>query len=64
MGDALWSVLTQVGGSVARLRRRMLRAQEEGVLGTLGAEFVPSLATLHRAVKDELWAGRVLHSPA
>lgn len=60
MGDALWSVLTQVGGHVAGLRRRMLRAQEEGVLGTLGAEFVPSLATLHRAVKDELWAGRVL----
>ncbi|MFI2264441.1 hypothetical protein [Streptomyces tubercidicus] len=60
MGDALWVVLTEVGGNVAELRRRTLRAQDEGALGTLGAEFVPSLATLHRAVKDALRAGRVL----
>jgi hypothetical protein len=60
MGDALWEVLTQTGGNVAELRRRMLRAQDEGVLGEWGAQFVPSLATLHRAVKDGLRAGRVL----
>ncbi|MDV7216881.1 hypothetical protein [Streptomyces prunicolor] len=60
VGDALWEVLTQVGGNVAELRRRMLRAQDEGVLERWGAELVPSLATLHRAIKDELRAGRVL----
>ncbi|MEU2225031.1 ATP-binding protein [Streptomyces sp. NPDC018347] len=60
VGDALWEVLTQVGGNVAELRRRMLRAQDEGVLDHWGTEFVPSLATLHRAIKDELRAGRAL----
>lgn len=60
VGDALWEVLTQVGGNVAELRRRMLRAQDEGVLQRWGAEVVPSLATLHRAIRDELRAGRVL----
>jgi hypothetical protein len=35
MGDALWAVLTQAGGNVAELWRGMLRAQDEGVLGTL-----------------------------
>lgn len=60
VGDPLWEVLTQAGGNVAELRRGMLRAQDEGVLERWGAEFVPSLATLHRAIKDELRAGRVL----
>lgn len=60
VGDALWEVLTQVGGNVAELRRRMLRAQDEGVLDHWGTEFVPSLATLHRAIKDELGASRAL----
>ncbi|MFE4653900.1 AAA family ATPase [Streptomyces sp. NPDC056707] len=60
VGDPLWEVLTQVGGNVAELRRRMLRAQDEGVLDRWGAECVPSLATLHRAIKDELRGGRVL----
>ncbi|MFD8079345.1 hypothetical protein ACFV3E_42755 [Streptomyces sp. NPDC059718] len=60
VGDALWEVLTQAGGNVAELRRRMLQAQDEGVLERWGAEFVPSLATLHRAVKDSLREGRVL----
>ncbi|MFI9630768.1 AAA family ATPase [Streptomyces sp. NPDC052042] len=60
VGDALWEVLTQVGGNVAELRRRMLRAQDEGGLQRWGVEVVPSLATLHRAIKDELRAGRVL----
>ncbi|MDX3850215.1 hypothetical protein PV679_06205, partial [Streptomyces sp. AK02-01A] len=60
VGDALWEVLTQAGGNVAELRRRMLQAQDEGVLDRWGAEFVPSLATLHRAVKDGLRAGRAL----
>jgi hypothetical protein len=60
VGDALWEVLTQTGGNVAELRRRMLQAQDEGVLGDWGTQFVPSLATLHRAVKDGLRAGRAL----
>ncbi|MBT3155399.1 ATP-binding protein [Streptomyces sp. CHD11] len=60
VGDPLWEVLTQLGGNVAELRRRMLRAQDEGVLQRWGVEVVPSLATLHRAIKDELRAGRVL----
>jgi hypothetical protein len=30
LSDALWEVLAEAGGSVAELRRRMLRAQEEG----------------------------------
>ncbi|MFD0432015.1 hypothetical protein ACFQ60_46955 [Streptomyces zhihengii] len=60
VGDALWEVLPQAGGNVAELRRRMLRAQDEGVLEHWGRRFVPSLATLHRAIKDELRAGRVL----
>jgi hypothetical protein len=60
MGDAWWEVLTQTGGTVAELRRRMVQAQDEGVLEEWGAQFVPSLATLHRAVKDGLRAGRVL----
>ncbi|MFF4038390.1 hypothetical protein [Streptomyces sp. NPDC001816] len=45
VGAALWEVLTQAGGNFAELRRRMLRAQDEGVLEHWG-EFVPSLATL------------------
>ncbi|MBJ6636745.1 hypothetical protein H4K36_00050 [Streptomyces sp. DHE7-1] len=64
VGDALWEVLTQVGGNVAELRRRMVRAQDEGVLDHWGAEFVPSLATLHRAIKDELRAAGRFRSPA
>ncbi len=36
VGDALWEVLTQAGGNVAELRRRMLRAQDEGVLERWG----------------------------
>ncbi|WP_328558452.1 hypothetical protein [Streptomyces coelicoflavus] len=31
VGDALWEVLTQVGGNVAELRRRMLRAYDRAL---------------------------------
>jgi hypothetical protein len=60
LSDALWEVLAQAGGNVAELRRRMLRAQGEGVLEGWGVECVPSLPTLHRVIKRELGAGRVL----
>ncbi|WP_267010087.1 ATP-binding protein [Streptomyces sp. NBC_00154] len=60
LSDALWEVLAQAGGNVAELRRRMLRAQEEGVLEGWGAECVPSLPTLHRVIKRDLGTGRVL----
>ncbi|GAA2616813.1 hypothetical protein GCM10010304_83010 [Streptomyces roseoviolaceus] len=60
LSDALWEVLAQAGGNVAELRRRMLRAQEEGALEGWGAESVPSLPTLHRVIKRDLGAGRVL----
>uniref|UniRef100_UPI002FDC44E1 AAA family ATPase n=1 Tax=Streptomyces ardesiacus TaxID=285564 RepID=UPI002FDC44E1 len=60
LSDALWEVLAQAGGNVAELRRRMLRAQEEGALEAWGAECVPSLPTLHRVIKRDLGAGRVL----
>ncbi|MEU0213815.1 ATP-binding protein [Streptomyces sp. NPDC006265] len=60
LSDALWEVLAQAGGNVAELRRRMLRTQEEGVLEQWGAECVPSLPTLHRVIKRDLGAGRVL----
>ncbi|MEV7691366.1 ATP-binding protein [Streptomyces bungoensis] len=60
LSDALWEVLAQAGGNVAELRRRMLRAQEEGVLEGWGAHGVPSLPTLHRVIKRDLGAGRVL----
>jgi hypothetical protein len=36
VGDALWEVFTQVGGNVAELRRRVLGAQDEGVLERWG----------------------------
>ncbi|MFE0678661.1 AAA family ATPase [Streptomyces sp. NPDC058867] len=58
--DALWEVLASAGGNVAELRRRMLRAEEEGVLEGWGVRGVPSLPTLHRVIKRELGAGRVL----
>ncbi|WP_406296578.1 AAA family ATPase [Streptomyces sp. NBC_00624] len=60
LSDALWEVLAEAGGNVAELRRRMLRAQEEGALEGWGAECVPSLPTLHRVIKRDLGAGRVL----
>lgn len=54
LSDALWEVLAEAGGNVAELRRRMLRAQEEGALEGRGAECVPSLPTLHRVIKRDL----------
>jgi hypothetical protein len=60
LSDVLWEVLAQAGGNVAELRRRMLQAEEEGLLEGWGARCVPSLATLHRVIKRDLGAGRVL----
>ncbi|MET7694970.1 AAA family ATPase [Streptomyces sp. NPDC005483] len=60
LSDALWEVLAQAGGNVAELRRRMLAAQEHGVLEEWGARCVPSIPTLHRVIKRDLGAGRVL----
>ncbi|WP_329324594.1 AAA family ATPase [Streptomyces luteogriseus] len=60
LSDALWKVLAEAGGNVAELRRRMLAAQEQGVLEEWGAECVPSIPTLHRVIKRDLGAGRVL----
>lgn len=60
LSDALWEALAQAGGNVAELRRRMLQAQEEGTLEGWGAQCVPSLPTLHRVIKRDLGAGRVL----
>ncbi|MET8081198.1 AAA family ATPase [Streptomyces sp. NPDC005303] len=60
LSDALWEVLAQAGGNVAELRRRMLQAQEQGVLEGWGARCVPSIPTLHRVIKRDLGAGRVL----
>ncbi|KUM67165.1 hypothetical protein AQI70_36525 [Streptomyces curacoi] len=57
LSDALSEVLAEAGGNVAELRRRMLRAQEEGALEGWGVECVPSLPTLHRVIKRELGAG-------
>ncbi|WP_443329524.1 AAA family ATPase [Streptomyces sp. 8N706] len=60
LSDALWEVLAETGGNVAELRRRMLQARGAGVLARWGVECVPSLATLHRVIKRDLRAGRVL----
>ncbi|MFF7724902.1 hypothetical protein ACFZDB_36885 [Streptomyces luteogriseus] len=60
LSDALWEVLGEAGGNVAELRRRMLAAQEHGVLEEWGARCVPSIPTLCRVIKRDLGAGRVL----
>ncbi|MFD8514381.1 AAA family ATPase [Streptomyces antimycoticus] len=50
LSDHAWEVLAQVGGNVAALHRNMKEAGGE----------VPSLASLHRVVRRDLQAGRVL----
>ncbi|MFE5914795.1 AAA family ATPase [Streptomyces wedmorensis] len=50
LSDQAWEVLAQAGGNVAALHRHMKEADGE----------VPSLASLHRAVRRDLDTGRVL----
>ncbi|MEU2718189.1 ATP-binding protein [Streptomyces sp. NPDC007205] len=50
LADQMWEVLAQAGGNVAALHRHMKEAGGE----------VPSLASLHRVVRRDLQAGRVL----
>ncbi|MDQ1013571.1 hypothetical protein [Streptomyces afghaniensis] len=50
LSDQMWEVLAQAGGNVAALYRHMKEAGGE----------VPSLASLHRAVRRDLQVGRVL----
>ncbi|MEU1407698.1 ATP-binding protein [Streptomyces sp. NPDC005728] len=50
LSDHAWQALAQAGGNVAALHRHLLEAGDE----------VPSLASLHRVVRRDLQAGRVL----
>ncbi|MFF7803047.1 AAA family ATPase [Streptomyces olivaceus] len=50
LSDQMWEVLAQAGGNVAALHRHMKEAGGE----------TPSLASLHRAVRRDLQADRVL----
>jgi hypothetical protein len=50
VSDQAWEVLAQAGGNVAALHRHMKEAGGQ----------VPSLASLHRVVRRDLQAGRVL----
>ncbi|MDX3383397.1 AAA family ATPase [Streptomyces niveiscabiei] len=50
LSDQMWEALAQAGGNVAALYRHLKAAGGE----------VPSLASLHRAVRRDLQAGRVL----
>ncbi|MFB7114806.1 AAA family ATPase [Streptomyces sp. NPDC056291] len=50
LSDQAWEVLAQAGGNVAALHRHLKEAGGE----------VPSLASLHRVVRRDLQAGRVL----
>ncbi|MGW7086578.1 AAA family ATPase [Streptomyces sp. NPDC054871] len=58
LDDVLWVRLQELGGNVAQLHRELERAGDQAPFeGRL-----PSLATLHRVVRDQLRAGRVLES--
>ncbi|TGB16101.1 ATP-binding protein [Streptomyces sp. MZ04] len=59
--DALWARLSDVGGNVAALHRWMTDHADE-VLPTLDRKALPSLATLHLAVRREHSQGRVLEA--
>jgi hypothetical protein len=50
LSEQMWEVLAQAGGNVAALHRHLKAAGGE----------VPSLASLHRVVRRDLQAGRVL----
>ncbi|NUL34125.1 hypothetical protein HRW09_32430, partial [Streptomyces lunaelactis] len=60
LSDELWAVLTEEGGNVSALYRRLEQARAEGSLGELGVEQIPSALTLQRVVRRDLQAGRVL----
>ncbi|MEV8019215.1 hypothetical protein AB0O76_23285, partial [Streptomyces sp. NPDC086554] len=51
--DEWWARLEQLGGNVAEWHRQLTRDQSPAVLGRL-----PSLATMHRALREHLRAGR------
>ncbi|NUK82342.1 AAA family ATPase [Streptomyces lunaelactis] len=52
--DVWWAVLAEEGGNVSAVYRRMTEGEEE-------ADFpVPSLETIQRSVKRDVWEGRVL----
>ncbi|MFJ5841749.1 hypothetical protein ACIQGO_34245 [Streptomyces shenzhenensis] len=56
LDEVLWARLEQLGGNVAELHRELERAGDDAPLeGRL-----PSLATMHRAVREQLREGRVL----
>jgi hypothetical protein len=58
LDDVLWARLEQLGGNVAELHRELERAGDESPLeGRL-----PSLATMHRAVREQLRASRLLEA--
>ncbi|MFJ3906247.1 AAA family ATPase [Streptomyces sp. NPDC090025] len=54
LDDEQWSTLTEVGGNVAALHRRLTAE------GSSSPGSVPSLGTLHRVVRRDLQSGRVL----
>ncbi|MEW2127898.1 ATP-binding protein [Streptomyces sp. NPDC007259] len=54
LDDEQWAVLAEVGGNVAELHRRLTAGVE-----SLSVD-VPSVGTLHRVVRRDLRAGRVL----
>ena len=56
LDEVLWARLEELGGNVAELHRELERAGDRAPLqGRL-----PSLATMHRAVREHFRAGRVL----
>ena len=58
LDDALWARLEALGGNVAELHRELEQASDEAPLqGRL-----PSLGTMHRAVREQLRAGRILQT--
>lgn len=58
--DALWAELARMGGNMSALRRVMPERQAAGTLAVWDAASVPSAGTLHRAVRDDIRAGRLL----
>lgn len=60
LDDALWTRLEALGGNVTRLYRELEQAGDPSP----AAGRLPSLATVQRAVRDHLRAGRVLASTA
>ncbi|MEV5205709.1 ATP-binding protein [Streptomyces sp. NPDC053720] len=58
LDDTLWARLEELDGNVSELHRQLSQAGDDSVLpGPL-----PSLATMHRAVREQRRAGRVFQS--